>query len=154
MFHSLVSSYSISVHCLLNDKMYLVCINVILITIIIIIIAQWCSAWLRARWSEVRVPVGARNFRLTTTPRPALGPTQLSVQWLPVALSLGVKRPGRETDHSPPSSTEVKECVELYFHSPNTPSWRGVRLKKSTVITLPLPLQHVLMTVLPVFWRK
>jgi len=45
------------------------------------------------------------------------------------ALSLGVKRPGREADHSPPSSAEVKECVELYLHSPNTPSWRGVQLK-------------------------
>jgi hypothetical protein len=30
----------------------------------------------------------------------------------------GVKRPGREADHSLPSSAEVKECVELYFHSP------------------------------------
>jgi hypothetical protein len=30
---------------------------------------------------------------------------------------------GRETDHSPPSSAEVKEWVELYLHSPNTPSW-------------------------------
>jgi len=28
-----------------------------------------------------------------------------------------VKRPGREADHSPPSSAEVKECVELYLHS-------------------------------------
>jgi len=36
-----------------------------------------------------------------------------------------VKRPGRDADHSPPSSAEVKECVELYIHSPNTPSWRG-----------------------------
>jgi hypothetical protein len=35
---------------------------------------------------------------------------------------------GREADHSPPSSAEVKEWVELYFHSPNTPSWRGARL--------------------------
>jgi hypothetical protein len=35
---------------------------------------------------------------------------------------------GREADHSPPSSAEVKEWVELYFHSPNTPSWRGVQL--------------------------
>jgi hypothetical protein len=26
-----------------------------------------------------------------------------------IALSLGVKRPGREADHSPPSSAEVKE---------------------------------------------
>jgi hypothetical protein len=36
----------------------------------------------------------------------------------------GVKRLGREANHSPPSSAEVKECVELYLHSPNTPSWR------------------------------
>jgi len=26
-----------------------------------------------------------------------------------------VKRPGSEADHSPPSSTEVKECVALYL---------------------------------------
>jgi hypothetical protein len=25
---------------------------------------------------------------------------------------------GRETDHSPPTSVEVKEWVELYLHSP------------------------------------
>jgi hypothetical protein len=42
------------------------------------------------------------------------------------ALSVGVKRPGREADHSSPSSAEVKECVELYFHS-NTPLWRGAQ---------------------------
>jgi hypothetical protein len=30
---------------------------------------------------------------------------------------------GREADYSPPSSAEVKEWVELYPHSPNTPSW-------------------------------
>jgi len=38
---------------------------------------------------------------------------------------LVVKQPGREADHSSPSSAEVKELVELYFYSPNTPSWRG-----------------------------
>jgi hypothetical protein len=38
---------------------------------------------------------------------------------------LQLRRQGREADHSPPSSAEVKECVELYLHSPNTPSWRG-----------------------------
>jgi hypothetical protein len=31
------------------------------------------------------------------------------IQWVPESLSLGVKRPGREADHSPPFSTEVKE---------------------------------------------
>jgi hypothetical protein len=45
--------------------------------------------------------------------------------------SLGVKRPGREADHSTPSSAEVKEWVELYLHSSDTPSWRGAQLKKS-----------------------
>jgi hypothetical protein len=40
----------------------------------------------------------------------ALGPTQPPIQWVPGALSLGVKRPGREADHSPPSSAEVKNA--------------------------------------------
>jgi hypothetical protein len=35
---------------------------------------------------------------------------------------------GREADHSPLSSAEVKEWVVLYLHSPNTPSWRGAQL--------------------------
>jgi len=46
------------------------------------------------------------------------------------SISLGVKRPEREADHSPPSSAEVKECVELYIHSPSTSSWRGAQLKQ------------------------
>jgi hypothetical protein len=46
-----------------------------------------------------------------------------------MALSLGVKLPGREADHSPPSSTEVKECMDLYLHSPNPPSWRSAQVK-------------------------
>jgi len=36
-------------------------------------------------------------------------PIPLPIQWAPGALPLGVKRPERETDHSPPSSAEVKE---------------------------------------------
>jgi hypothetical protein len=35
---------------------------------------------------------------------------------------------GREADHSPPSSAEVKEWVKMYLHSPNTPSWHGAHL--------------------------
>jgi hypothetical protein len=60
----------------------------------------------------------------------ALGPTHPPIQWLAGALSLGVKLPGREADHSPPSSGEVKEWVKLHLHSSNTPSWHGARLKK------------------------
>jgi hypothetical protein len=77
------------------------------------------------RMIGVRIPAGAGNFLFTTASRPALGPTQPPFQWVPGALSLGVKRPGREADHSPPSNREVEECVVLYHHSPNTPSWRG-----------------------------
>jgi len=56
-------------------------------------------------------------FLFTTVSRPALGPTQPPVQRVPWVLSVGVKLPGREADQSPPSSAEVKECVELYLHS-------------------------------------
>jgi hypothetical protein len=35
---------------------------------------------------------------------------------------------GHEADHSHPSNAEVKEWVELYLHSPNTPSWCGAQL--------------------------
>jgi hypothetical protein len=59
----------------------------------------------------------------------ALGPTQPPIERVPGALSVGVKWQGREADHSPPSSAEVKEWLELYIHSPNTPSWRGAELK-------------------------
>jgi hypothetical protein len=40
----------------------------------------------------------------------ALGPTHPTIQWVLGALSLGVKQPGHEVDHSPPSSAEVKNA--------------------------------------------
>jgi hypothetical protein len=55
--------------------------------------------------------------------------TQSLIQWEQGSLSLGVKPPGREANHSLPSNAEVKEGVELYSHSPNKPSWRGAQLK-------------------------
>ena len=36
---------------------------------------------------------------------------------------LGVKRPGRGVNHPHPSSSKVKERVELYFYSPSGHSW-------------------------------
>jgi hypothetical protein len=45
------------------------------------------------------------------------------------ALSPEVKRLEREADHSPPSSAKVKKWVELYLHSPNTPSCCGAQWK-------------------------
>jgi hypothetical protein len=53
---------------------------------------------------------GPGIFLFTTAPRTALGPTQPPIQWVPGTISLGVKRPGREADHSPLSSAEVKNA--------------------------------------------
>jgi hypothetical protein len=52
---------------------------------------------------------GLENFLFTTASRTALRPTQPPVQYVPRSLSLGVKRQGREADHSLPSTAEVKE---------------------------------------------
>jgi hypothetical protein len=73
---------------------------------------------------------GLGNFLFTTASILVLGLTQSLVQWVAGAIPLGVKRPGLEADHSPPSSAEAKKCVEIKFHSPNTLSWRGAQLKK------------------------
>jgi hypothetical protein len=56
-------------------------------------------------------------------------PTQPPIQWVPGALSLGVKRPGCEADHSPPSTAEVK-VPGVIPPLPNTPSWRDAQLKQ------------------------
>jgi hypothetical protein len=54
-------------------------------------------------------PGRVKNFLFSTSSRPALGPTQPPIQWVQGTLSTGVMRPGREADHSPPTSAEVKK---------------------------------------------
>ena len=54
--------------------------------------------------------------------RPALGPTQLPIQWV-TGVFPGVTRPGRGVDHPPPYSAEVKEIIELCLYSPSGHSW-------------------------------
>ena len=49
--------------------------------------------------------------------RPALGSTPASCT-MDTGSILGLKRPGHDIDHPPPSITEVKEKVELYLYSP------------------------------------
>jgi hypothetical protein len=73
---------------------------------------QWPTHYkcLTTGWTTgVRFPAGERIFPLSSVSIPALGPTQPPVQWVPGVLSPGVKaRPGRDADHSPPSSAEVE----------------------------------------------
>jgi hypothetical protein len=69
------------------------------------------SVWLRAGRPDDRGSIPGRGkgiFPLSSVSRPALGPTQRPVQWVPGVLSPGGKaRPRRDADHSPPSSAEV-----------------------------------------------
>jgi hypothetical protein len=44
---------------------------------------------------------------------PAMRPTKPSIEWVLGTISPWVKRMGREADHSPPSSTEVKKSVAV-----------------------------------------
>jgi len=48
------------------------------------------------------------GFLFSDTSRPVLGPIKPPIQWEKGALSLEVKRTGREADHLPPSSVDNK----------------------------------------------
>jgi hypothetical protein len=54
-------------------------------------------------------PDKVKNFLLSTSSRLTLESSQPPIQWVPGALSSGVKRGGREADHSPPSSAKAKK---------------------------------------------
>jgi hypothetical protein len=60
------------------------------------------------------------KYRTTSLHRPARQPPILCVM---LAISPGVKRPGSEAEHPPPSSARVKNCVGLHLDSI---SWRNI----------------------------
>jgi hypothetical protein len=62
------------------------------------------------RGSRVRFPVGGWEFfSLHHRVQNGSGAHPPPIHWVTEALPLGVKWQGRETDHLPPSSAEVKE---------------------------------------------
>jgi hypothetical protein len=69
------------------------------------------SDWLQAGRPRGRSssPCRLKNFLFSTWSRPALGPTQSPIQWVPGAHFPGVKGQRHEADHSPPASIEVKK---------------------------------------------
>jgi hypothetical protein len=70
-----------------------------------------------------RTGFDSQQGQFFTASRQALGSTQSLLQWVPEALSPAVKRPGREADHSPPSSVEVYNAGAMSPLS-YTSSWR------------------------------
>jgi hypothetical protein len=63
---------------------------------------------LRAGWSRNRGSICALNFSVLHNIQTGSKTTKLPTQWVSGALSPWVKRPWRVTDHSPPSSAEIK----------------------------------------------
>jgi hypothetical protein len=78
----------------------------------------WLGYRLDGRGVGVRVPVEESFFPFHVS-RPVLRPAQPPIQWILKVLSSGVKRPGVEADHSPPTNAEIKNTyVYLCIHSP------------------------------------
>jgi hypothetical protein len=68
-----------------------------------------------------------------------LRPTQPSMQWVQGAFIQGVKRPGREADHSPPSNTEVKNAWSYTSSPPYVfMAWCLVKHRDNFALFLPL----------------
>jgi hypothetical protein len=67
-------------------------------------------------WSSS--PGWVKNFLFSTSYIPTLGSIQPAIQWVSGPLYPGVKRPGREAHHSPPSSAEVKK---MWIYTPTSP---------------------------------
>ena len=79
--------------------------------------------------------------------------THLVWPWSPPSLQYNgywsfpqVKWLGCGINHPPPSSTEVKESVELYLYSPSVPLWQVIGC------TLPLTHEGVLLLLLLLFF--
>jgi hypothetical protein len=79
----------------------------------------WYNDWIHAGRPKGRTssPCRGKNFHFSTLSRSALGPTQPPIQWVPGAFSPGLKRLGREADHSPPASADVK-ITWMYISTP------------------------------------
>jgi len=90
----------------------------------ITILLQVTEYWLDDRMIGVRIPAGAGNFSLRHRVQTGSGAHVASYPMGTWGSFPGRKAAGAEANTSPPSSAEVKAFVELYLHSPNTPSWR------------------------------
>jgi hypothetical protein len=98
---------------------------------------------LEDRGSRVRFPAGAGNFSLHYCVQNGSGAHPTSYPMGTGALSLGVKRLGREADHSPPSSAEVKNAWS-YTSTPQYVFMAWCLVKQLTVI-----LCNTVYTILP-----
>jgi hypothetical protein len=78
---------------------------------------------------KVRSPARAEDISSNLCVQTGSGVHPASCTMGTGVLSVWVKaRPGRDADHSPPSSAEVENEKELHLLFPQAPPWRVVRL--------------------------
>jgi hypothetical protein len=90
----------------------------------------------------VRVEAGAGNFSLHYRVQTGSGAHPAYQMGTRGSFS-GVRRSGREADHSAPSSADVKNACS-YPPLPNTPSWHGTQLKNTGTILFFTILHHAM----------
>lgn len=83
---------------------------------------QQLSTGLQAGWSRDRNPLGWGGGIFCILPDQPRSPPSLLHNGYWVSLP-GAKWPGRGFNHQPPSSTKLKERVQLYIYSPFGPLW-------------------------------
>jgi hypothetical protein len=69
------------------------------------------GVWIPVRGNIFLFSTSRRVVQIGSPPPPA------SIQWVPGALPPGLKLPGHESDHSPPTSAEVKKTW-IYTSTP------------------------------------
>jgi hypothetical protein len=94
------------------------------------------------RGSRVRFQAGAGNFSLHHRVQNGSGAHPASYPMGTRSSFSGGKAAGAWSWPLTSICAEVKEWVELYLHSPNTPSWRGVQLKHRDSFTFTFIFTH------------
>jgi hypothetical protein len=70
------------------------------------------------------IPCRDKVFLFSIASGPALRPKSSPIQWVQSAISMGLKGPGREAEHSPPTSTEIKNGGAI-LQFLRMPSWHS-----------------------------
>jgi hypothetical protein len=84
---------------------------------------------LEGRGVGIRIQLGESYFSSILRSKHSRGPPSFLTSVHLCPSSPGVKRQGREADHSPPTSSEVKK-TGIHTSTPHTSSWPSVRLAK------------------------
>jgi hypothetical protein len=92
---------------------------------VVIVMSRYSSVGIETGWTAgVRFPAEARDFSLLHSVQIPYGSTQPSIQWIPGALSPGLKQLGHKADHSLPASAEIKNNGAI-TPLPHTSLWLG-----------------------------